>query len=166
MLVEDETVESTDLSDNTVEPIESSNSTGIEYHQVPFFFVHEYWVLGDGTVLEDQLYKLGITLKYEQDGNCLVYNVFTEDQLCEIKQYRRLIFDFKSFNKNKDTYNCLDASSCLLSTRPTFYDPPRDQVSLAVLPAGLFGAANTTSTQSVPSPPHRTDIGPGLEPEE
>lgn len=65
-----------------------------------------------------------------------------------------------ALSRHIDPDNCLDANSCLSSTRPTFYDPPRDQVSLAVLSAGLFGAANTTSTPSVPSSPRRTDVEP------
>lgn len=70
-----------------------------------------------------------------------------------------------ALSRHVDPDNCLDANSCLSLTRPTFYDPPRDQVSLAVLPAGLFGAANTTSTPPVPSSPRRTDLEPDLEPD-
>ncbi|KAI9496228.1 hypothetical protein BDB00DRAFT_758717, partial [Zychaea mexicana] len=69
-------------------------------------------------------------------------------------------------NRHVDPDNCLDANSCLSSTRPTFYNPPRDQASLAVLPAGLFDATNTTSLPSVPSSPRRTDLDLNSEPDE
>ncbi|KAI8638009.1 hypothetical protein BD408DRAFT_485850 [Parasitella parasitica] len=71
-----------------------------------------------------------------------------------------------AMNRHVDPENCLDANSWLLFARPTFYDPSRDQISLAVLPAGLFGTANTASVPSVPSSPHRTDLEPDLEPDE
>ncbi|CAO3662305.1 unnamed protein product [Rhizopus stolonifer] len=71
-----------------------------------------------------------------------------------------------TMSRHVDSGNCLDANSCLLSTRATFYDLPRDQLLLAVLPAGLISAVNTTSIPSVPSSSHRTDLEPNLEPDE
>lgn len=65
-----------------------------------------------------------------------------------------------AMSRHVDPDDCLDANSCLSSMRPTFYNPPRDQVSLAVLPANLFGAATTAPVSSVPSPPCHTDLDP------
>ncbi|KAI9016374.1 hypothetical protein CLU79DRAFT_805346 [Phycomyces nitens] len=65
-----------------------------------------------------------------------------------------------AMSRHVDPDGCLDANSCLSSMRPTFYNPPRDQVSLAVLPANLFGAATTASVSSVPSPPCHTYLEP------
>jgi hypothetical protein len=63
-----------------------------------------------------------------------------------------------AMSRHVDPDNCLDANSCLSSTRPTFYDPPRDQASLAVLPADLFGSTNTTAISYLPSSPRHSDI--------
>lgn len=46
--------------------------------------------------------------------------------------------------------------------RPTFYEPPLDQILLAALPANLFGTVKTSSMPSA-SPPFRSA---DLEPDE
>ncbi|OBZ83920.1 hypothetical protein A0J61_08024 [Choanephora cucurbitarum] len=65
-------------------------------------------------------------------------------------------------SRHVDPDDCLDANSFLSSIRPTFYYPPRDQVSLAVLPVNLFGVATAATVSSVSSPPCHA----GLEPDE
>lgn len=41
--------------------------------------------------------------------------------------------------------------------RPTFYNPPRSNATVAILPYHLFGSSNTHPLSSAPSSPHHHD---------
>ncbi|EIE77698.1 hypothetical protein RO3G_02402 [Rhizopus delemar RA 99-880] len=46
-------------------------------------------------------------------------------------------------------------SVCMM--RPTFYNPPRSNATVAILPHHLFGSSNTHPLSSAPSSPHHHD---------
>lgn len=55
-------------------------------------------------------------------------------------------------------YGCLNANSCLSFMQPTFYNCPRDLVSLAGLPTDLFGAGTTAPVSTVQSTPCHNNL--------
>ncbi|KAG1050513.1 hypothetical protein G6F43_007220 [Rhizopus delemar] len=51
----------------------------------------------------------------------------------------------------------MHANSQLYMMRPTFYNPPRSNATVAILPHHLFGSSNTHPLSSAPSSPHHHD---------